>query len=311
MKIAVTGSSGLIGRTLISQLIVAGHDVVAIDIKDPELPADISNPELLDALTGDCAGIIHLAAVSRVAEAEKYPQRTWERNVDGTTNVFASALKHQHKPWIIHASSREVYGTQPQIAITEDTAINPLNVYGRSKAACEYMAHCARDAGANVAILRFANVYGDVFDYPDRVIPAFTRAAASGSDLRIDDASTCMDFTHVNDVSKGIVAVTELLNAGETNLPPIHFATGQGTTLGTLARLAVNASPHQCEVNEVSARASSVGCFIGDPARAKEILGWQHQTTLESGIKTMVGAFKSLLSEQENQSIKTKNSPVN
>lgn len=295
MRIAVTGSAGLIGRTLTRQLRQSGHDVVGIDIVGVDSPCDITNKvQLAEALTG-CEGIIHLAAVSRVAEAEEFPQRTWATNVDGTQNILNSILDRNvaGRPWLIHASSREVYGDQAATAITEDTPITPLNVYGRSKAACEGMVNCAHDAGANVSILRFANVYGDIFDYSDRVIPAFTRAASQGAPLRVDDALTCMDFTHVEDVAMGIVKVTDCLVAGETNLPPIHFATGHGTTLGTLAELAVQASNNACAVNEVARRKSSVSCFIGDPARAKNLLNWEHKTPLEEGFTQMVNAFKN------------------
>ncbi len=291
-KIAVTGASGLIGRELVKQL-SAHHELVEIDIAIDAKAHDISNAEIACQLTENCDGIIHLAAVSRVAEAQEYPLRTWSSNVSGTHHILDAAMKSKNKPWVIHASSREVYGNQPRKAITEDTPMTPLNIYGRSKAAGEGMVYGAQDAGANVAILRFANVYGDIYDYSDRVIPAFSRAAVNGSALRVDDASVCMDFTHVIDVAKGVVNVVDLLMDGEKNLPPIHFATGTGTTLGELARIAVAASNNVCELNEVEKREASVSCFIGDPARAKALLGWTHETPLQTGFNEMVEAFQN------------------
>jgi len=290
-KIAVTGSSGLIGRELVKQL-QGHHDLVEIDIAIDETGHDIASAESVTRLTGNCDGIIHLAAVSRVAEAQDFPLRTWASNVTGTHNILDAALNSSHKPWVIHASSREVYGNQPRQAIPEDTPMTPLNIYGRSKAAGEGLVYGAQDAGANVAILRFANVYGDIYDYSDRVIPAFSRAAVNGTPLRVDDASVCMDFTHVVDVSRGVVKVVDMLVAGETNLPPIHYATGTGTTLGELARIAVAASNNACELNEVEKREASVSCFIGDPTRAKTLLGWTHETPLQTGFTEMVEAFK-------------------
>ncbi len=294
-KIAVTGSSGLIGRELVKQL-ATQHELIEIDIAVDAVSHDIGNADYVNKVTESCEGIINLAAVSRVAEAQEYPLRTWSSNVSGTHNVLNSALTSSLKPWVIHASSREVYGNQPRQAITEDTPMTPLNIYGRSKAAGESMVYGAQDAGANVAILRFANVYGDIYDYSDRVIPAFSRAAVNGSTLRVDDASVCMDFTHVVDVSKGVVKVVDQLISGEKNLPPIHFATGTGTTLGELARLAVAASNNTCELNEVEKREASVGCFIGDPARAKSVLGWTHETPLHTGFTEMVEAFRKVSS---------------
>lgn len=300
MKIAVTGSSGLIGRTLTRELEADGYEIVKIDIRNPGYVCDIANKAQLHSTLDGCEGIIHLAAVSRVAEAQEHPIRTWQSNVEGTSNVLNAVLEQQseRRPWLIHASSREVYGNQPQQAIDESTPMNPLNIYGRSKAACETLIHSAQDAGANVSILRFANVYGDIFDYPDRVIPAFSSASAQGTTLRVDDARTCMDFTHVDDVAQGIAQAIKLLELGENNLPPIHFATGEGTTLGTLAQMAVKASGNVCEINEVAARKSSVSCFIGDPARARELLGWEHQTSLDEGFSRMVDGYIDEFSEQ-------------
>ncbi len=292
-KIAVTGSSGLIGRELVRQLKAQGKELVEID-NEIDKAHDIADAATVTKLTSDCQGIIHLAAVSRVAEAQDHPLRTWASNVTGTHNVLDAALQRQptQQPWVIHASSREVYGNQPRQAITEDTPMTPLNIYGRSKAAGEAMVYGAQDAGLTVSILRFANVYGDIYDYSDRVIPAFARAAVDGTTLRVDDAGTCMDFTHVTDVCGGISKVVELLINGETTLPPIHFATGTGTTLGELARMAVAASNNTCELNEVEKREASVGCFIGDPTRAKSLLGWTHKTPLQDGFTEMVDAFR-------------------
>ncbi|OED43390.1 hypothetical protein AB833_03850 [Chromatiales bacterium (ex Bugula neritina AB1)] len=294
MRIAVTGSSGLIGRALTNQLEQSGHSISAIDIVGVATACDITDRELLENSLHNCDGIVHLAAVSRVAEAQEFPGRTWATNVDGTQNILNSILnrKKTDRPWLIHASSREVYGDQSATPINEDTPVAPLNIYGRSKAACEGLVACAQDAGATISVLRFANVYGDIYDYSDRVVPAFSRAAAQGAPLRVDDAQTCMDFTHVDDVAVGINKVVECLSAGE-QLPPIHFATGSGTTLGTLAQLAVKASNNTCVVNEVERRKSSVSCFIGDPSRARELLGWEHTTPLEDGFSRMVSAFKN------------------
>jgi len=292
-KIVVTGSAGLIGRELVQQLKNKQHELVEVDIAD-DAAHDIAQIEVVKRLCADCDGIVHLAAVSRVAEAQDHPLRTWASNVTGTQHVLDAALQRQtaSRPWVVHASSREVYGNQPRQAITEDTPMTPLNIYGRSKAASEALVYCAQDAGANVAILRFANVYGDIHDYSDRVIPAFSRAAVNGTPLRVDDATVTMDFTHAVDVCQGITKVTELLISGERDLPPIHFATGTGTTLGELARLALAASGNTCELNEVEKRDASVSCFIGDPERAKALLGWTHNTSLESGFNDMVQAFK-------------------
>ena len=63
--------------------------------------------------------------------------------------------------------------------------------------------------------------------------------------------------------------------------------------------MAVTASSGRCKVNEGTRRSSSVGCFIGNPDRAYELLGWKHETDLGVGFNKMVDAFKDKLNQQQ------------
>lgn len=301
-NIVITGSSGLIGRELTKQLEHDNHEIVRVDTKDPDTTScDIGQLDQVASTIANCAGIINLAAVSRVADAEDNPSKTWSSNVIGTANILNAVanLPSKSRPWVIHASSREVYGDQPRLPITEDTPFAPLNVYGRSKVAGEYLASTATDAGVNVTVLRFANVYGSVLDYENRVIPAFARAAMEGAPIYVHDPLTCMDFTHVTDVCRGVLNVVNMLINGANNISPIHFSTGQGTTLGTLAEIAVAASGGKCVVHEQKKRQNSVDCFIGDPTRARTLLNWTHETPLELGFNNMVRDFSIAVAKEQ------------
>ena len=111
--------------------------------------------------------------------------------VVGTENVITAALAAPRRPWLLTASSREVYGEPAHIPVVENDTIAPVNVYGRSKMACEEVMLAGRQEGLRGAILRLANVYGSIHDHPDRVIPAFCRAAALGAPMRVEGAGTC------------------------------------------------------------------------------------------------------------------------
>lgn len=294
-RILVTGSEGLIGTALSDALAQQGYDVVSLDLQalGPRNQGDVRKAEDLHRSVRGCIGIVHLAAVSRVIDGEKNPDRCWETNVGGTRNVIAAALSSPIRPWIIQASSREVYGQPASLPVCEDIPLAPVNIYGRSKIEGERLISEARSAGLRTAILRFSNVYGWTRDHSDRVVPAFARAAAFGLPLRVDGADHTFDFTHIDDTITGIMALIALLQAGEAPPPPIHLLTGQPTTLGQLARLAVELAGTNAAINDGPPRTFDVSHFYGSPRRAEQVLGWRPRTTIRDGLARLIDSFRA------------------
>jgi len=178
MHILVTGSCGLVGRALTQALqsdglTVRGFDPHAID---PGERGDVRDPKAVRAAIETCDGVIHLGAVSRVVWGERDPALCQTTNVEGSRNVLASAATSRRRPWVILASSREVYGQATSLPVAEDAPRRPLNVYARSKVAAEDLAHAVRRDGVRAAVVRLSNVYGSAADHPDRVVPAFARS---------------------------------------------------------------------------------------------------------------------------------------
>ena len=297
-RILVTGSEGLVGTAVAAALAARGHGVERLDLRCPAGDpghGDVRDPERLRERAAGCRGIVHLAAVARVAPAEEDPRLCWETNVAGTGNVLRAAAASPSKPWVLLASSREVYGQPDRLpAREEETPIRPVNVYGRSKAEAERVTLAARNGGGlNTAIVRLANVYGSPDDHPERVVPAFARAAAEGGVLRVYGRGTTLDFTHVDDSALGIVALVEALLAGERGLPPVHLASGRAVSLGELAELAREAGGRRVEVVDAPERNGSVAHFVGDPSRAWELLAWRATIDIADGMKRMVEAFQA------------------
>jgi len=216
-------------------------------------------------------------------------------NVPGLRNVLRCIAASQRRPWLIFASSREVYGQPDQLPVTEDCPLQPINIYGQSKVEGEKLVGAARDDGLRTAIVRLSNVFGCPRDYPDRVVPAFARAVVEGSPLRVDGAGNTFDFTHIDDVTRGLVKVIELLSIGETAPPPIHFVTGSPTTLGELADLATTIAGSHSAIYAAPARSFDVARFYGDPARARSLLGWTPRIPLDQGLAQLIDDFRAEL----------------
>jgi UDP-glucose 4-epimerase len=298
--ILITGSDGLVGRAARSWLAAQGHEVIGLDAALP--PPHPEHGDIVDRadVMRRCRrvdGIIHLAAVARVRHAEAEPARCWAVNVVGTENVIAAALATVRRPWVLVASSREVYGEPAQLPVVESDAIAPINVYGRSKAACEEAALAGRREGLRVAILRLANVYGSTNDHPDRVVPSFCRAAARGAAMHVEGLDYTFDFTHVSDVVRGLEATVRLLEARRDDLAPIHLASGQATRLQDLAQMANAAGGGRSRIEQRDNHAFNVSCFVGDPTRALEMLGWEAKIPLHAGVRQLVAEFRAILND--------------
>jgi nucleoside-diphosphate-sugar epimerase len=293
-RLLLTGSAGLIGRALRRVLCDAGHDVVGFDSAvSPCHPdyGDVRSPAAVAARAAGCDGIVHLAAIARVGMSAADPRLCRSVNVGGTRTVLEAARCRPERPFVLLASSREVYGEPAQLPVVETAPMAPINVYGRSKAAAELLVEHASRSGLVTQIVRYANVYGCIDDHPDRVVPAFTRAAALGGLMHVRGAENAFDFTHVDDVARGTARLIEALLAGERQLPPIQFATGEPTTLAALARHAHRLGSGRARLIEEPTVGGTVARFWGNPARARQLLGWEPGVTLETGLRAMIGGF--------------------
>lgn len=294
--IGITGSEGFIGTTLASSLEACGYSIRRFDLSLPsDHPGsgDLRDRYKVLRFVEACDGIVHLAAVSRVAWGELNPGLCWSTNVEGTQNLLRAALNARRRPWLLLASSREVYGEPTSLPVREDSELSPVNVYGASKVVAENAVVTARQSGLVVGIVRLSNVYGPGRDHPDRVIPAFARAAAMGGVIRIDGPSRIFDFLHVDDAIAGITAMVRRLDSENRALPTVHLVSGRGTTLREVAQIAVDASGKSTQMFVSAERQYEVSQFIGDPSLSRTVLGWRATRTLEDGVRQLVAAFAS------------------
>lgn len=295
LRILVTGSAGLVGAALRLALVDAGHRVVGFDLRavGTEI-GDVRDRFQVDAAMRGCDGVVHLAGVSRIVWAERDPQLCWDTNVRGLATVLAGAEQQAVPPWLVFASSREVYGEAERLPVTECAPLRPVNVYANSKVEGEALVTQATERGLRTAIVRLSNVYGRTADHADRVIPAFARAAAFGETMRVEGCDNVFDFTHVEDVVRGLLRVIDCLAPDlAPALPPVHLVTGQARSLGQLAALANSLGGGLARVVSAPPRRFDVGKFCGCGMRARALLGWAPRITLAAGLARLISDFRA------------------
>ncbi len=294
-SILVTGSAGLVGSATIIALKRRGFAVVPYDLRESDgaVPMDVCDPDTLARAMAGCSGVIHLAAVSRVVWGEQDPVGCMKTNGQGTSNVVSMACACPSRPWVVLASSREVYGQADALPATEDAPLRPMNVYARSKVMAERHLRDARARGLRTAVLRLSNVYGSISDHADRVIPAFVSAALRGGRLRLDGAENTFDFTQVDDTVDGILKTALALDGGEHRLPPVHLVTGVPTTLRELANAVLELTGTDVPIDHAPPRDYDVSRFWGDPARARSALSWEPRVPLRTGLTRLIADYRT------------------
>ncbi len=313
-RILVTGSAGLIGGSLCAALRLAGYEVQGFDLRAKAHEyGDVRDEASLRSAVIGCDGVIHLAAISRVLEAESAPEACHATNVRGVHNVLAAVeagagvgacMARRARsgtgsggdpdaagPWLVYASSREVYGNAASLPADEDSPLQPINCYAKSKVIGERLVEAAAARGTRTVITRFSNVYGSVDDYPDRVVPAFALAAAHGGRLVVRGCDQRLDFTHIDDVVQGLLRLVAVFGEGGVDVPTLHFVTGRGTSLRELAALSAEMAPGGCAIADAPESGIHVGRFIGCGARARRWLDWTPQIRIEAGLRRLIDDY--------------------
>ena len=309
MNVLITGSSGLIASATIPLLEADGHVIRGFDIRPTPsnnnkslIAEDITDSKARQQAIKNIDGVIHLAAVSRVLDAEQNPEKCFDINVKGTMSLLSDLAKLDNPPWIIYGSSREVYGSAQTMPVSEEQSLKPVNIYAESKVASEsLMRNYARLTKRPAIIFRFSNVYGSIHDHATRVIPAFVRASVTGNEIRIDGENHTFDFTHVDDTARAIRAAVEYIEDGRlAGIETMNVVSGKGTTLKQLANLIKTISSAEIPIIKGKPRDFDVDHFIGDPTHLEDVLGIRCNTPLSTGIEHLMNDFRANINIRDN-----------
>jgi UDP-glucose 4-epimerase len=201
----VTGATGYVGRAVVRELRVHGHEPVPSRQR-------LSEPFEL----ADVDAVVHLAGVARVRESFEDPLSYYETNVGGTLNLL-KALKGQR---FLLASTGTVYRPS-DAALTEESIREPSSPYSATKAAAEdLVAWAARSGRIGATTLRLFNVAGGGDTDTSRVITrAVACAAGTVPGMEVyGDGTAVRDFVHVRDVAAAFVVALEACSVGTSSV---------------------------------------------------------------------------------------------
>lgn len=315
MKIVVTGGAGYIGSFMTRALIEIGDEVTVLDnlergheeVIDKRanfVKGDIRDENLLDKLFSNekYDAILHFAGLISVEESTKNPDLYNDVNVNGSNNLFKTALRYGIRNFIF-SSTAAVYGNPNHIPITEDHDKNPTSPYGESKLKIERnLSNLKKDyPDMSFACLRYFNAsgaslngeYGEMHSPETHIIPLAIKAALNGNNFKLfgtdydtPDGTCLRDYIHVLDlVEAHILALNKIINVnGEYYF---NVGTGEGVSNKEVLEMIMKISGKKINLEIVPRRSGDADKLIADPTKIKNELNFLPKNSdLETIIKS-------------------------
>ena len=299
MKLLVTGGAGYIGSVVAAQLVEACHETVVLDNiskgHEKAIPdgtrfvrGDLLDGErLCDVLAEGFDGVVHLAALSLVAESVEKPERYYRNNVCGTLNLL-EAMDEAGVQRLVFSSTAAVYGEPEEVPIKEDGSTLPTSPYGASKLAVDLMIGALAGArGLAATSLRYFNVagasgrFGEDRHPETHLIPLVLQAASGaresvkifGTDYPTRDGTPIRDYIHVEDLGRAHLLA---LNAAEVGKHKIYnLGNGAGFSVREVIEAAHRVTGRPIEVVESPRRAGDPAVLVASSDRIQAELGWK------------------------------------
>ena len=319
MKILLTGGAGFIGSHTYVELIKAGHEAVIADnfynASERVLErlktitgqhvccynVDVTDAAGLDKVFASHSfdAVIHFAGYKAVGESVEKPLEYYRNNLDSTLTLCEVMRKHGVKR-IVFSSSATVYGMSDEMPLVESMHTGGCtNPYGWTKYMIEQIlrdvAHAYPDW--SVALLRYFNPIGahesgligeDPVGIPNNLMPYITQVASGklqqlrvfGNDYPTHDGTGVRDYIHVVDLARGHVAACNYLMQ-HSGCEVFNLGTGTGYSVLDLVNTFERVNGIRIPYVIVDRRPGDVARCYADPTKAKELLGWQAEKTLD------------------------------
>lgn len=224
-KVLITGGTGTLGKELTKQLLNSDKYIKKIYIysrdeyKQSEMKKEFKNHPKLSFFIGDIRDkdrlyrafneidyVIHTAAQKHVPSCEYNPFEAVKTNVIGSANIIDAAIDRK---------------VEKVLAISTDKAVNPINLYGCTKACMEKIFIDGNNySGDNETIFSIVR-YGNVIGSRGSVIPFFKKIAKEGGKFPLTDNEMTRFWTTVDNAAKFVLDSLEIMEGQEIFIPKL------------------------------------------------------------------------------------------
>jgi UDP-glucose 4-epimerase len=299
--VLVTGGAGYVGSHVVLALRDAGEHVVVLDDLSTGFRESVGDATLVVGDVGDRAlvtetlrahkidTVVHCAARTLVGESVAQPQRYYRANAGATLRLIESCIDAGVQQFVF-SSTASVYGNAAGGRADEDTPAIPINPYGASKLAAEWM---LRDVAATGALrhltLRYFNVAGAdpalrIGHRDPQSTLLFKVACAAvlgrrgpvaihGTDYATPDGTGVRDYIHVADIANIHVQAVRYLRDGGTS-QTLNCGYGHGHSVREVLAAVSRAAGREVPAIEAPRRAGDPAVVIAIAERVRSVLGW-------------------------------------
>ena len=326
MKVIVTGAAGYVGAHVVESLLREGFEVHGIDdfstgyakFVNPDIrfsELDICNTDSLVDLSKTMSpagyvGIVHAAGVKFAGESSKRPGDFYRTNSLGTLNILEFA-RHLEIENFVFSSSCSVYGTTTVlIPVDENSVLNPVSPYGRSKLYAEKMIEDFSVAhGISTLSLRYFNVAGNSaitsFDSsPHNLFPNLYKSICKsepfsiyGSNYSTPDGTCIRDYVDVRTLSDAHAKSLEEMIGGKKLPKALNLGSGTGFSVLEIVETARKFLDGGLKHNFSEARIGDPAAILADITLARKHIEWEHTSTLK---EILTSGYEAWLRGQRN-----------
>jgi UDP-glucuronate 4-epimerase len=308
MEILVTGGAGFIGSHLVEKLLAEDKEVICLDnfndfynpkIKERNIVkamhhpnfilirGDILDNKLLDEIFSkyQIQKIVHLAAIAGVRPSLLSPALYLEVDTKGTVNLLEKAKEYKVEQFIFGSSS-SVYGVNKKIPFSErDPTNSQISPYAVAKKAAEFYCQTYHHLyKIPITILRFFTIYGPR-QRPDMAIHKFTRLISENKPIQMYGAGLSKrDYTFIDDAIQGTI---EALNK-KFDFEIFNLGNSKTIELKKLIELINTKLGKKAKIEILPEQPGDVPITYADISKAKKMLGFNPQTSIERGIEKFI-----------------------
>jgi UDP-glucose 4-epimerase len=308
----VTGGCGFIGSMLCKKLAEKNRKVVVVDSLangrrelverlGPRVTLEVADLRDAKAMATIMervrpSAVCHLAAIHFIPYCNQHPQEAVETNITGTLNVFEACRAHPPR-MVVFASTAAVYAPSDD-RHKETDAIDPIDVYGMTKRACEDLGKIyAMQSGAGCIGARIFNAVGPNESNP-HFVPALIQQLLQGKrKVFLGNLEPSRDYISTSDLATALIS---LMDADQKGFDTFNIGTGRGYTVREVVNMCseILKSPIEIEQRADLIRKVERMSLRADVTKINKATGWRAEVELYD-------TLKGLLADPEPQAIKS------